>query len=293
MVRNLSALLPQVQSDIKFAKAMARCHSFVVRGEPMAKNRKIITWNVNGIRACEAKGLFAYLRREDPDYFCLQETKAHPDQLEANVLHPEGREGYWSAATRKGYSGVVTYTREKPKAVAYGLGIRKFDSEGRFVITDHGDFVLFNVYFPNGGSGDERHQFKQEFLVRFAQHLQRLKKSGRELIVVGDYNVAHLDIDVYDPLRLARESGFLPEERQWFQEFLKAGFTDCFRALHPTATNRFTWWSYQERARLVNRGWRIDHVCVTPGLAKGLVRAEIHDEIEGSDHCPVLVELKI
>ncbi len=259
----------------------------------MSATWKIITWNVNGIRACAQKGaLFSYLRREDPDFLCLQETKAHPDQLEGGTHHPEGRKSFWSSAQRKGYSGTVTYCKAEPKAVAHGIGIRKFDTEGRFVITDVGDFILFNVYFPNGGMGPERHEFKQEFLIRFTEHLIRLNKSGREIVLVGDYNVAYLDIDVFDPPRLSKISGFLPEERTWFLEFLKGGFTDCFRHLHPMLERKFTWWSYQEQGRIGNHGWRIDHICVTKGLVNRIVRAEIHDDVTGSDHCPVLVELK-
>ncbi|MGE0762432.1 MAG: exodeoxyribonuclease III [Bdellovibrionales bacterium] len=254
---------------------------------------KIITWNVNGIRACAQKGLFSYLRREAPDMLCLQETKAHPDQLDQDTRLPEGYLSYWSSAQRKGYSGIVTYTKQEPVHVDYGINIRKFDSEGRFVITDHKDFLLFNVYFPNGGSGPERHEFKQEFLTRFLSHLTNLKDSGREIILVGDYNVAYLDIDVHDPVRLSKESGFLPEERQWFKEFLNQGFTDTFRAKNPEQKGAYTWWSYREGGRIMNRGWRIDHICVTPGLAKKIRRAEIQDDVMGSDHCPVLVEFDL
>ena len=253
---------------------------------------KIITWNVNGIRACSQKGLFEYLRQEDPDLFCLQETKAHPDQLDAAVHHPEGRLSYWSSAQKKGYSGVVTYCKKAPVHVDYGIGIRKYDSEGRFVITDHKDFVLFNVYFPNGGSGDERHEFKQEFLARFANHLKNIKESGREIVLVGDYNVAYLDIDVFDPVRLSKVSGFFPEERKWFRDFLELGFVDTFRLKHPDQAEIYSWWSSKDMGRMGNRGWRIDHICVTPNLAKYVKRAEIHNQVTGSDHCPVLVEFK-
>lgn len=253
---------------------------------------KVITWNVNGIRACAQKGLFSYLRREQPDYFCLQETKAHPDQLDEETRVPEGRTSFWSSAQKKGYSGVAIFTPHKPLAVDYGIGIRKFDSEGRFVISDCGDFLLYNIYFPNGGSGPERHQFKQEFLIRLNLHLKSQIEQGREIIVVGDYNVAYLDIDVYDPVKLKNESGFLPVEREWFRQFLDLGFTDAFRHFHPAEPNKFSWWSYQERGRIGNRGWRIDHICVTKGIRDRLVRAEIHDEVTGSDHCPVMIEFK-
>ncbi len=253
---------------------------------------RIITWNVNGIRACSQKGLFSYLRQQDPDFLCLQETKAHPDQLDESFIHPEGRESFWSSAQRKGYSGVVTFAKQPPEEVNYGIGVRKFDTEGRFVITEHRDFSLYNVYFPNGGSGEERHEFKQEFLSRFASHLEDRYRAGREIILVGDYNVAYLDEDVYDPVKLATASGFLPEEREWFRQFLRRGFTDAFRLFHSSQKGQFTWWSYREGGRIGNRGWRIDHICVTKGLVDRIRRCEIHGDIMGSDHCPVLVELE-
>lgn len=254
---------------------------------------KIITWNVNGIRACGKKGLGSYIRREDPDILCLQETKAHRDQVGEELCTPEGRLSYWSSAQRPGYSGVVTYTRAEPVHVEYGIGIRKFDSEGRFVISDHGEFLLYNVYFPNGGSGNERHEFKQEFLSRFREHLEDMHASGREIVVVGDYNVAYLDIDVYDPMRLSKISGFLPEERQWFRDFLSGSFIDSFRHLHPLQKDKYTWWSMVERGRIGNRGWRIDHICVTKGLKSRIQRVEIQDDVTGSDHCPVLLEFTV
>lgn len=254
---------------------------------------KIVTWNVNGIRACGQKGLGSFIRQENPDLLCLQETKAHQDHVTEDLVRPEGRFSYWSSAQKQGYSGVVTYTREEPKSVQYGIGVRKFDSEGRFVITDHSDFILFNVYFPNGGSGQERHDFKQDFLVRFREHLEEVHATGREIVLVGDYNVAYLDIDVYDPIGMSTVSGFFPEEREWFRGFLKGSFTDTYRLLHPVEKNKYTWWSYKERGRIGNRGWRIDHICVTPGLKDRVKRAEILDEVTGSDHCPVLAEIDL
>ncbi len=252
---------------------------------------RIITWNVNGIRAVAKKGLFEFISARDPDILCLQETKAHPDQLTTELLAPPGRESFWSAAQKPGYSGTATFVKKPCEGIKYGIGIKKFDSEGRFVITDHGRFLLYNVYFPNGGSGEERHLFKQDFLRKFKSHLKQVLDSGREVILVGDYNVAHKDGDVYDPKKLANESGFLPEERQWFGEFLEVGFVDAFRHLHPNAQKRFTWWSYQDRGRLANRGWRIDYICLSKGLAAQLKSCEILDDVEGSDHCPVVCEL--
>lgn len=253
---------------------------------------KIITWNVNGIRAAYKKGLIEFIEREDPDILCLQETKAHPEQCEPILRSPVGRVSFWSSAVRKGYSGVATFVRSEPKSVAYGIGIPEYDSEGRFVITDFGDFLLYNIYFPNGGSGQERHDFKQRFLKDLSAHLKPMVDAGRKIVVVGDYNVAHREIDIYDPVRLAGESGFLPEERAWFDSFLALGFVDTFRHFQPHARERFTWWSYQERGRLGNRGWRIDYICVTKNMLPQLRRAEVLDGQQGSDHCPVLLEME-
>ena len=168
----------------------------------------------------------------------------------------------------------------------------EYDSEGRIVITEHPHFDLYNIYFPNGGSGETRHLFKQQFLKDLNVHLQKRMQEGRKIVLVGDYNVAPTEIDVYDPVRLSKESGFLPEEREWFQSFLKLGFVDTFRHLHADEKDRYSWWSYRELARISNRGWRIDFVCITKDLLPHLKSAEIHDAQEGSDHCPVSVELE-
>jgi exodeoxyribonuclease-3 len=252
----------------------------------------IITWNVNGIRACAKKGFLEYLEREDPDFLCLQETKAHPEQLDESLLHPDSYQAYWSSAVKRGYSGTVTYTKAEPEEVKHGIRIRKFDSEGRFVVTEHPEFALYNVYFPNGASSDERHDYKQEFLEKFRRHLGRRIKAGRELIVVGDYNVAYREIDVFDPVRLSKVSGFLPEEREWFQRFLDTGFVDLWDHFYPDKKDQYTWWSYRENARIANRGWRIDHICATQGLVSRVKDIVIQDGQMGSDHCPVKVTLE-
>lgn len=254
---------------------------------------KLISWNVNGIRSVQKKGFLEFFHRERPDILCLQETKAHKEQLDALLLKPdEGVHSFWSSATtRKGYSGVVTYCKEEPLSVEYGIGDPRFDKEGRFVITKFKDFVVYNVYFPNGGAREERHLYKQEFLKVFREHLEAKIKAGEKVILVGDYNIAHKEIDIYDPVRLSKESGFLPEERAWFDQFLATGFVDTFRAKYPDAKERYSWWSYRELARVGNRGWRIDYICVSENLAAAVQDAEIMDHQEGSDHCPVLITL--
>jgi exodeoxyribonuclease-3 len=256
---------------------------------------KLISWNVNGIRACYKKGLVEFVERENPDIFCVQETKADPSQCEPAIVNLAGRKGFWSTAKKKGYSGVATFLTPEaaPQTVRHGIGIEAYDSEGRFVITEHEAFTLYNIYFVNGGSGPERHEFKQRFLKDLVEHLKPLVKAGKPIIVAGDYNVAHKAIDVYDPVGLSGVSGYLPEERQWFESFLELGFVDTFRHFHPDERDRYTWWSYYEQGRLGNRGWRIDYFCVTPGLVANLKRADQLDRQMGSDHCPVVLELAL
>lgn len=254
---------------------------------------KIISWNVNGIRACYKKGLMDFIEEELPEIFCIQETKAHLEQVEPEVQSLGYKKFFWSSATKKGYSGVATFTDLNPLDIKKGIGFEQYDSEGRIVWTQHEHFDLYNIYFPNGGSGDERHHFKQRFLSDLNVHLQKELALGKKIVVVGDYNVARQEMDVYDPVRLSKESGFLPEERQWFQAFLDLGFVDTFRHFHPDKKDRYSWWSYRELARVGNRGWRIDYICVSSNLVPFLKSAEILDQVEGSDHCPVKVELEL
>ncbi|NJL24183.1 MAG: exodeoxyribonuclease III [Calothrix sp. SM1_5_4] len=254
---------------------------------------KIITWNVNGLRSVVRKGFHEFWERQDPDIFCLQETKCHPDQLDLAAVVREGYHAHWSAARRAGYSGTATFSKENPRTVRQGFGIPKFDAEGRMVVSEFAAFALYNCYFPNGGASEERHVFKQEFLRRFSRHLHKRVAKGDNVIVVGDYNVAYLDIDVYDPAALSAESGFLPEERRWMKGFLEQGFVDAFRYLHPDEKHRFTWWSYLQNSRMGNRGWRIDHICVSRNLEKKLKSVDILDQQTGSDHCPVVMEIDL
>lgn len=255
---------------------------------------KIISWNVNGIRACYKKNLMDFVRAEKPDILCLQETKAHIDQVEDEVRKMTWQHSYWSSAKRKGYSGVATFTNHEPKSVQYHFNdIPDYESEGRIVMSDHGAFDLYNIYFPNGGSGIERHNFKQQFLKDLHTHLKDKLATGRQVVVVGDYNVAHEGIDVHDPIRLSKESGFLPEERAWFDSFLDLGFIDTFRYFKPTEAKRYSWWDMRTYGRISNRGWRIDYVCISKGLEKYLASADILDQVEGSDHCPVVATLDL
>lgn len=254
-------------------------------------NQRIVTWNVNGVRACYEKTLPDFIEKNKPDILCLQETKAHIDQVEPEIRTLGYKNSYWSSAERKGYSGVATFMNQNPINVIKGIDKPPYDNEGRIVWTQHQYFDLYNIYFPNGGSGGERHNFKQSFLKDLALHLSFEIKRGRDIVLVGDYNIAHLEADVYAPKALSTESGFLPEERQWFTEFLKMGFVDCFRHFYPEAKNVYSWWSYKDEARKKNNGWRIDYICVTPNLVKNLKTCQILFEQEGSDHCPVMVDL--
>lgn len=253
---------------------------------------KIISWNLNGIRACYKKGLSHFLTNEKPHIFCVQETKAHIEQVEPEAQSLGYKNFYWSSAIRKGYSGVATFLNENPKDVKKGWGQSQYDSEGRILWSQHENFDLYNIYFPNGGSGDERHAFKQQFLKDLNIHLKNELSIGKKIIVVGDYNVAHTEIDVYDPVRLSKESGFLPEEREWFDQFLQLGFIDTFRHFYPNEKSRYSWWSYRELARISNRGWRIDYICISKNLLPNLKAAQILDAVDGSDHCPVVAELE-
>lgn len=256
----------------------------------MVSIMKIISWNVNGIRACGKKGLVDFVKKEDADIFCIQETKAQIEQVDEELKSLGYQHYRWSSAKRKGYSGVATFSKQPPVSVKTEFGFPEYEDEGRTVISDFGKFVLYNIYFPNGGSGEERHDFKQVFLKRLNEHAKDLIQQGKELIIVGDYNVAHKEIDVFDPVRLSSVSGFLPEERQWFEQFLNLGFVDTFRKLNPEVKEKYSWWSYRELARISNRGWRIDYICSTKKITEKLKSANILDDVEGSDHCPVVAE---
>jgi exodeoxyribonuclease-3 len=255
------------------------------------KSLRLLSWNVNGIRASHKKGLLDWFKNENPDVLCLQETKAHPDQLVEELKNVDGYESYFSSAEKKGYSGVATYTKINPVNVQNGLGIKKFDNEGRFIITEFNEFMLFNIYFPNGKASSERLQYKMDFYDSFLKHCNKLLKQGKKIVVCGDVNTAHKEIDLARPKENSQTSGFLPQEREWIDKFLAAGFMDTFRMFNKEPEN-YTWWDMVTRARDRNVGWRIDYFYASENLKKNIVSASIHSSVMGSDHCPIELELK-
>ena len=255
---------------------------------------RIVSWNVNGIRACLTKGLSDVVHEFDADFFCLQESKACQDQVPL-LPHPplSGRSGIWASAEKKGYSGTVIFTPHKNVELAAKMGIPKYDAEGRANIAFAKNFTLVNMYFPNGAASDERHNFKMGFLKDLIPWLKKLEKEHGPLVICGDYNIAHTEIDIHDPVRNQDSSGFRPEERAWMSEFLEAGFIDTFRHLHPGKKDQYTWWSFRQASRQRNKGWRIDYICVSRALEKKIKAANIHPEIQGSDHCPISLDLAL
>ncbi|MDQ3014636.1 MAG: exodeoxyribonuclease III [bacterium] len=255
---------------------------------------KIICWNVNGIRALHKKGNFQWLINESPDIFCLQEVKANPDQLVDEVKVLKGYTAYfdWSKI-KKGYSGVAVYSKVEPEKVEYGMGIEEFDQEGRLLGLHFKDFVLFNIYFPNGGGGPVRLDYKLRFYDAFLKHIEKLRKSGKKIVFCGDVNTAHEAIDLARPRENEENTGFLPEERAWLDEVVNHGYVDVFRHFYPTKTGAYTYWDIKSAARDRNVGWRIDYFFVSSDLIKSLKSIEIHNQIYGSDHCPIELTLTI
>lgn len=253
---------------------------------------KLISWNVNGIRAAQKKGFLDYLKKENPDVLCVQETKAEPSQLAEALTNPEGYHViYHSCSRKKGYSGVATFSKIKPIKSSIGFGDEKFDIEGRVTETDFGDFILFNVYFPNGGMGEERLNYKLEFYEAFFNYCQKLREQGEKLVICGDYNTAHQNIDLARPQDNRNTSGFMDIERVWIDKIIKDGYVDTFREFNKEGGN-YTWWSMQTKARERNVGWRIDYFFVTPDLMPYVKNMYHTPEQQGSDHCPVILELE-
>lgn len=253
---------------------------------------KFISYNLNGIRSAIGKDWIEWLKGVDPDVVCIQETKAQEDQLDLKLFEDLGYHTYWYSAQKKGYSGVAIFSKQKPDHVEYGCGIGRYDDEGRVLRADFGDFSVLSCYFPSGSSGEERQAFKMDFLTDYTDYISELKKTRKKLLISGDVNICHEAIDIHNPVSNKNSSGFLPEEREWFSDFLNTGFVDTFRHLHKEG-GKYTWWSYRFSARKKNLGWRIDYHLISENLVPVLRSADILSDAVHSDHCPILVELDV
>jgi len=253
---------------------------------------KIISYNVNGIRAALKKDFVGWLQKENPDIICLQETKANKEQVETNLISDLGYNLYWFSAQKKGYSGVAIFSKQKPDRVIEGIGIEKYDFEGRMIRADFGDFTLINSYFPSGTTGTVRQDFKMEYLADVQKFIDELKKERPNILLCGDYNICHKPIDISKPENKKGVSGFLPEEREWVTNFIESGFIDSFRMFDDSA-DKYSWWSYRAGSRAKNLGWRIDYHMVSEPLRSKIKDAKVLSDIVHSDHCPILVELDV
>ncbi|MGH7198858.1 MAG: exodeoxyribonuclease III [Candidatus Omnitrophota bacterium] len=253
---------------------------------------KILSWNVNGLRAVLKKGFLEWIKKESPDIICFQEIKVQVPQLPPELHYPAGYHAYWNPAKRPGYSGVAVYTKQKPLSVKTSFGVSRFDDEGRHLEVEYDDFTLFNIYFPNGKRDGERLRYKLDYYDAILRRLSKLRKKGKKLVVCGDYNTAHKAIDLARPKENQNVSGFLPEEREWMDRLEADGFLDSFR-LFNRDPGHYTWWDTLSRARERNVGWRIDYHFISENLRPALKDAFILPEVMGSDHCPVGVLLKL
>jgi exodeoxyribonuclease-3 len=251
---------------------------------------KIISYNVNGIRAAMRKGFIEWLQQANPDVICIQETKANKDQVELKLIEEAGYHHYWFSAQKKGYSGVAIFSKVKPNHIEYGAGIPHMDFEGRNIRLDFDNVSVMSLYLPSG-SNVARIAHKFKFMDDFLEYVTQLKKEIPNLVICGDYNICHEAIDIHDPVRNKKVSGFLPEERDWIGRFMDSGFIDSFRFFNKDP-HHYTWWSYRANSRANNKGWRIDYNMVSQSLQENLKRAVILPEAKHSDHCPHLVELK-
>ena len=256
---------------------------------------KIISWNVNGIRAVEKHGFLEWLSKETPDILCLNETKAEPGQLSPGLLNPQAGKksyrSYWACAKKKGYSGVAIYSSIEPLEIRF-MGRSEFDDEGRTLIADYDNFTLIAAYFPNSQDAGARLEYKLAFCDAMLRFCNSLVKKGRHFLLCGDYNIAHTPIDLARPKENEGNAGYLPEERAWMDKFTKAGHVDTFRHFHPGQTGQYTWWSYRMGARERNVGWRIDYHCVDSAFLPKIKSSVIRPEVMGSDHCPVEIEFE-
>ncbi len=253
---------------------------------------KIVSYNVNGIRAAIKKGLVDWLKENDFDIICIQETKAQENQIPLELFTDIGyKYNYVFSANKKGYSGVAIFSQIKPLNIIKGQGKEKYDFEGRTLQVEFKEFVLINTYFPSGSSGEIRQAYKYEFLDDYFEFIKKLQKQSKNLIVVGDYNICHLDIDIHNPTKQKNTSGFLPEERKWMDKWFDNNMVDSFRRIHGNITDKYSWWSYRANARNNNKGWRIDYISVSKNISSKIKDAAILKEVKHSDHCPVMVEI--
>ncbi len=254
---------------------------------------RLFSWNVNGIRAAARKGFLDWLAAAKPDVVCLQETKANVDQLPPELHAPAGYHAYWIGAERKGYSGVGLLSRIEPASVQLGLGLPEYDREGRTIVAEYGDFTLIGAYFPNGSRDHSRVPYKMAYKRDFLAFCEARRAGGRPVIFCGDVNTSHRPIDLARPRQNAKTTGFLPEERAWIDEVVAAGYVDTFRHFYPEKTGAYSWWTYIGGARGRNVGWRLDYFFASPEAVPLLAGAAIHPDVEGSDHCPVSLTLRL
>lgn len=253
---------------------------------------RIISYNVNGIRAAMNKGFVEWLSTDPADIICLQEIKACKDDVDCSTVEKLGYETFWFSAQKKGYSGVAIFTKRKPDAAFHGNQNEQSDFEGRILRLDFENVSVINAYYPSGTTGGERQAYKYKWLSEFFDYLSALTAEGRQLIVCGDYNIAHNEIDIHDPVRNKKTSGFLPDERAWMDRFMEHGFVDSFRHLNPGKQHCYSWWTQRfPSVRKDNKGWRLDYICITKDLVPQLKAADIFPDVQHSDHCPVFAEV--
>jgi exodeoxyribonuclease-3 len=248
---------------------------------------RIFTWNVNGIRACHKKGMMDWLQKESPDILCIQETKARKEQVPPDAQAPEGYHAYWHSAQRPGYSGVLCYSKKKPKEVILGIGDEQFDVEGRCIQLIYNNFALINSYVPNGSRDLHRVPYKLDYYDALLKRSHTLQKQGLSVIMTGDWNTCHQEIDLARPKANKKSTGFLAEEREWIDKFIDAGHVDTFREEFPELEGAYSWWSNRAGAREKNVGWRLDYYLVDQKSSKRCLGNKIHPDVLGSDHCPV------
>lgn len=254
--------------------------------------KKISTYNVNGIRAALNKGFSQWLQEENPDILCLQEIKAFKEQVDTAIFNHLGYHHYWYSAEKPGYSGVAILSKEEPKHIEYGTGNPLYDREGRVIRADYDGYSVLSIYHPSGSSGEERQAFKMEWLDFFINYVTELKTKFPNLVLCGDYNICHKPIDIHDPVGNKNSSGFLPEERAWFDRFVELGYVDSFRRINQEP-HQYTWWSYRANARANNKGWRIDYIMLTPELEAKVKNSKILPDAKHSDHCPMFSEIDL